>query len=293
MQSRSPCRRSVFGFSFWFVLLGLLAVLPGCGGGGGGGTSGADTTVVGRVLDSANQDLPVANARIEIGGATTTTGADGAFTLRGATIGATAATITPPTGPAQIVAFSPPVARGSNGSFELIINIGQIRGVVLGVNGQPANGAFVTELGTGERVTTGADGSFRLDNVPAGPTSVTAVLLTASVTQAVTVGVGAGDPIQLRLVDDPNPTPPGAPRTIEGRIALSDGASPAGLVVRLLRDQTQIEQTVTAADGSYSFYVPPGTYEIRVAKDLYREAVGRVTVSDPTTPIRVDLALVR
>lgn len=282
-------------YSRWFVLITLalwpLVLLSGCGGGGGGGGS---TTVVGKVLDSRNGDNPVAGATVAIGGASATTIADGSFTIRGASGGATTATITAPGQQAQTIAFSPPVAAsGSTNVGDLILNIGQIRGRVLTPQGQPAVGALVTVIATGDNVLTGADGRFQVDNIPSGTTDVTAVLGTASVTRQVTVGDGVTEIGDLTLVDDPNPNPPGQPKTIQGTITLSDGASATGLTVRLLRNGVDFEQAATNAAGGYEFYVPVGTYGLRVSKPGYQDATGQVTVTNPATPVQADLTLVK
>lgn len=277
-------RHILLGF---FVLPLLLAW--GCGGGGGGG-GGSSTTATGTVLDSAQNDQPVADARVEIGGASTTTGANGTFTLGGSRVGATTATVTAPGGEAQIIALSTPITSGSNGPFELIINIGQLRGRVLAPGGQPANGALVTVIATGDNVTTGPDGVFQIDNLPATTTDVTAVLAIASVTTAVTIGNGVTEIGDLLLVNDPNPNPPGLPRTIDGTVRAGGVLSPNATVL-LLQNGVERERTVTDATGSYSFYVPVGTYVVRATIDGLGTADFAVTVTNTAQPVRQDFAL--
>ena len=268
-------------------------LLAGCGGGGGGG--GGSTIVVGTVLDSANQDQPVAGARVEIGGASATTGADGGFRITGARAGATTAIITPANGTPQTVGLPVAITPGvPNGVGELFINIGQISGVVLTPQGQPAAGAFVSIIETGDNVTTSADGRFLVPNVPAGPTQIVVVLGTAAATVTVTVAAtGVTDAGQIRLVDDPNPNPPGGPVTLTGTVRLSDNAGPEGTIVILLRNGVEIERGPTNSAGVYNFYVPVGTYTIVGRRAGYADATVPATVTNPSQPLTVDLTLNR
>lgn len=270
------------------VLAGLLLfplLLGGCGGGGGGGGTG--TTVTGRVLDSAQNDAPLAGARVQIGGASTTTNPDGTFTLRGAPGGANTAVITPAGGAPQTIAFQPPVSpSGATNIGDLIINLGQIRGRVLTPDGQPAAGALVTVIATGDNVTTEADGRFQIDDLPATQTEVTAVLGTASVTVQITIGNGVTELGDLRLVNDPNPNPPGLPSTIVGTVRGGGGAL-AGVRVELLQNGLTREATTTDAAGNYGFYVPVGSYVVRVAG----APDANVAVTNPAQPVRRDFSL--
>lgn len=274
------------------VLFGLL--LAGCGGGGGGG-GGPETTVSGTVLDSRNADRPVAGATVAIGSASTTTDAEGKFLLRGAPIGATTAIVTPPGGEPQTIAFSPPIAAGPNGRFDLIINIGQLRGRVLDPQGQPAGNALVTVVSTGDNVTTGPDGLFQVDNIPTNApgetTEVTAVLGTASVSRSVTVGNGVTDVGDLTLVDDPNPNPPGGPATIVGTVTQSTGGPAAGATIILRQGSVERERTTTDANGNYGFYVPIGSYAVRAVKAGFQDAEVGATVTNPSQPVRADIVL--
>lgn len=65
-----------------FVAVSLILVIAGCGGGGGGG----GTTLTGRVVNGAT-DAPLQGARVALGSASTTTAADGTFTLTGVLVG--------------------------------------------------------------------------------------------------------------------------------------------------------------------------------------------------------------
>ena len=278
--------------SFLTLMFGLL--LAGCGGGGGGGGPvGGNTTVTGVVRDSRAADAPVAGARVEIGGVATTTGQDGTFSLRGAQVGASSAVVTAPGGQPQTISFSPPVAPGSN-SLLLTINIGQIRGRVIDPQGQPVANAVVIVVATGDQVRTAADGTFLVPDIPATVTDVTAVFGTQSATRA---GVdvqdnGVTDIGDLQLQNDPNPTPPGPPATINGIVTAGDGGATTGAIVILYQNGVEVER-YTAQGGAYSFYVPIGTYTVVATLSGYQNAQTTATVTNPAAPLRVDLTLSR
>jgi hypothetical protein len=277
------------------LVVGLL--LAGCGG-GGGGASAVATTVSGVVQDSSLNDQGVGGATVAIGGVTTTTTSAanattanplGSFTIQNAPVGATTAVITPSGKPAQTVAFAPSVSAGVNPPVQLFINIGQIGGTIQLPNGTPAAGAFVSVAVNGDNVQAATDGTFLIINVPLGATTLTAVLGTASLTQAVTVtnGVTALGPI--KLVDNPNPNPPGPPATITGRALLggSAGGAAPGTNVFLLSNGTQIEVSVTDSAGNYSFYVPVGTYSLKFGHTGYQTTSQDVAVMNPSAPVVV------
>ena len=272
--------------------------LSGCGGGGGGGGGGkTSTTVTGQVLDSANADAGVGGASVTIGGAsaTTTTSANattenpvGTFTIQNASVGASVATVTQAGGTAQQIAFSPPVSAGTNAAIALYINIGEISGKVLLPTGAPASGAFVSSSVNGDNVTTNADGTFLLINVPIGSTTLTAVLGTASATQTVTVSKGVTQVGNITLTEESTgANPPTPPYDIIGKVALSGGAVASGGQVFLLSGGNQLEVTTTDANGQYTFYVPVGAYQLQYQFNGYVTASANVSVTAPSTPLTV------
>lgn len=73
-------KQVVMAFAAMVVTV-LIAVLVNCGGGGGGSSSGATTgTIVGKVSNNTT-GAPLANASVSDGTASTTTGADGSYSL--------------------------------------------------------------------------------------------------------------------------------------------------------------------------------------------------------------------
>jgi hypothetical protein len=286
------------------MMLLLALTVVGCGGGGGGST-GATNVVTGIVLDSRQQDTAVGGATVTIGGKTTTTvtvdqananNPVGSFRLENVELGANTAVITAPGQQPQTIVFSPPVGPGTNPALELLINIGQITGRVLGPNGQPARDAFVSDEQTAQVVQTDAEGRFLIELVPLGPNRLTAVLGTASGTKEIEVGDGVTDAGDITLVDDPVTTPPGPPYTVGGKVTLADdpgnAAAARGTDVIVLRNNIQIEVTTVNNDqGTYFLYLPPNNYTLRFRRSSYVDLDVPVTVTNPNQPVTVDVTL--
>ena len=127
-------------------VLALLFLAAGCGGGSDKTDSGATrfATVLGIVKDSLLGDRGVSGATIDLGGVsigTTTTDQAaasggtlevGQFTLRNVPVGTDTAKVTLPSGEVQNIAFYPPIGAGTNADVEIVVNIGQVRGTILG-----------------------------------------------------------------------------------------------------------------------------------------------------------------
>jgi hypothetical protein len=275
-------------------LLCAVFLAGGCGSGGGG--TDLQNQVSGLVRDSANSDNPVANATVTIGGKTATTATDGSFTIQGASLGSTTAVVTAPSQAAQTIGFDTPVTAGSVSGLILTLNIGQIRGKVL-LAGQPVENALVTESGTGFQIATKADGTFLIESIPPGATSIVVVAPTASATKDVTVVNGLTDVGNIVLEADANPNPPGPPGgTLIGKITLSDQTSAtagAGTTVFLLKNGVQVDQALTNSNAEYGFYALPGDgYSVLVRKNTYQDKQSDVfSITDPATPVRKDLTL--
>lgn len=295
-----------------------VAVLTGCGGGGKPGPGTPSSTVSGIVRDSAQGDVQVENATVVIGGVSgttvrrdnVTTGNDvGTFRLVNVPEGVNTAVITflntrviddtttPPKTETftdtQTVAFTPPTIRGGNGPYEFFVNIGQVSGRVLLPDGKPVAGAFVSIAPDGFITETDAAGNFFVENIFPGTIEISGVIGTNSATKSLTIGSGITATGDLTLVSDPNPFPPGFPATILGKVTANNGASGAGATVILSRSGGQIEQVVAGATGDFSFYVPVGDYSVRVLKDGFVDGTASGAVTNPNTPLRLDVAVVQ
>ncbi len=276
------------------LLLTAGLMMGGCGSSGPG--PGVENTVSGLVRDSANRDAAVPGATVVIGGASATTAADGTFVIQKASLGATTATVTAPGQGAQTLGFQPAVGIGTLNGLILTLNIGQIRGKVLLAN-QPVAGAIVTEENTGFSVTTNSDGTFLLDSIPAGATSIIAVAPTATATKILTVVNGLNDVGNIALVVDTNTNPPGPPAaTLVGKITLSDqptAGAAAGTAIFLLQNGVQIDQKVADSSGNYSFYALPGSgYSVLARKNAYGDAASDVfAITNTAISVSKDLTL--
>ncbi|MFM7320979.1 MAG: collagen binding domain-containing protein [Armatimonadota bacterium] len=290
----------------WLAAAWVVVLAAGCGGGGGGG--GARTSVFGMVRDSAANDKEVENAKVEIGGASgTTVNRDranatnpvGSFRFKNPALGANFALVTVSGKEPQKIGFRPAISVGANGELTLYLNIGQIAGRILGTDGKPSASAFVVvegELGSAF-TTTGADGTFFIENIPGGPVRVTASRGPANVALDTTVANGLKEIGDLTLIEDANPDPPGVSRTLVGTITdVADNKPLGGAAVVLLRDDIQVEATTTDADGKYGFVRPVGTYRIKVIAAGYVDFLGEPFAltsanTPPNPPLRKDAAL--
>ncbi len=286
------------------LFLGALALVGGCGG-GNKTDSGAQryARVVGIVRDSLLEDKGLGGARIEIGGivGTTTTLEQasatrevGTFELATVLVGSNLAKVTLPGGEVQTVAFFPAIGPGTNADVEIIVNIGQVTGRILGTDGKPVRGAsvYLTADGPTDSVDSLADGSFLIQNVLPGAAEITAVNGTQSAVVPVTVGKGVTNAGDIALKEDPNPSPQGQPRTLFGKITLApDSAKGSGTILVLQRDGVQYETQTANNEGNYQFYVPAGTYFLQAIRDGYVTGETPIVIADANRPVQADFTL--
>jgi hypothetical protein len=291
---------------FLLALLALPVLLSACGGGSGGNDTGAQrfATVIGIVRDSLLSDQGLSGATIEIGNITGTTttldqaGPDrevGTFELKTVLVGSNTARVTLPGGEVQTIAFFPAIGPGVNADVEIIVNIGQVAGRVVDPEGKPVQGAsvYLTADGPSDSVDTRADGTFLIQNVLPGTVELTAVNGTQSVVKSgVTVDKGVMNVGDIRLVEDPNPNPQGAPRTIFGKVTLApDNRTGQGTILVLLRNGVQFETQTANADGNFQFYVPVGTYTLQTVRDGFLPGEAPITLVDANRPIEQNFTL--
>lgn len=293
--------------SFNYLILSLLivtlfALLTGCGGGGGGGpvVNGKATSVTG-ILLRAEDNSPVVGATVTISGSSTTSAADGSFTLPSVPSNATSATITPkaPDLPRTLIlALTPKVANNLGNIFtsKTGYTASAVGTVAAPINGaqQPVGNATVTIAGT--QVKSGTDGSFRIDHLPVG---LGADLNTAigsittpnfAVKQIFTQNllVAGVNQLGIQLLGAPvGNIPPGVPYTIKGTVTVGGKPAPAGLNVSITASGGQpLGSTTTDASGNYSFWVVTGTYAVTVTSGANSKTV-MVTLITLDAPITV------
>lgn len=153
--------------AFALMLSVWLAATGGCGGGGSDTPAAVSATVSGTVLDDATLQ-PVEGAVVSVGNDSTTTSADGSFSLR-TTAGSK--TIQISRAGYQSLSINRQLLAGSNaiGMLYLRPSLQPGAGAASGTvryRGAPVVGAQVRSGGS--EATTRADGSFTIYNLPAG-----------------------------------------------------------------------------------------------------------------------------
>jgi len=129
----------------------------------------------------------------------------------------------------------------------------------------PVAGATVT-LASLAPVTTRADGSFEVADVPVGDQTIVVEAqkydrYSAHVT--VTPGLPA---LQIEVAPTQSGPPPG-PATISGNVVVTNHSDNSGVTVQGILEATGkvLDTAVSPASGDYGLWVPPGTYTIRVS----------------------------
>jgi hypothetical protein len=264
------------------VVLTALLLVFGCGGGGGGGGGGQTSTVNGRVM-LVGTGQPLTGATVNIGGRSVTTTATGTFTVLNVPVTPAPQMTVTAQGVrtlTQSVPLLTPNEVNDIGDVWVVDSTGEYTAVVTGTvvsaeDFQPVAGATVT-IG-GQRALTGANGSFRISNLPVG-------------LGGPDVRVGRifkqGFPLGEFIIDPPlGPSPPdndlgaiplatavgpipGGPFNIRGTISQAGVQDMSFTTVNLIRDSDQ--QTVgtmtTGADGRYGFWVVAGDYTVRATR---------------------------
>jgi hypothetical protein len=279
------------------VVLGL--IILACGGGGGGVQPGA--TAVGRVLSVETGGPPNPQASVQaLGSSTLTSSSDGSFQLN-VPEGTTSLTVDPRTGVGVWIFATQPIS-GTTDVGDLWIGPERIslRGRVLNsTNSQPVANATVS-FG-GRRGVSGADGRFSLNEVAYSSATQTAFWgivgsVTANgffrvefTTAPHTASGGIVNIGDLLVTPTSDPVPPGQPFNIWGRILPS--AQAPGTIVTLKQNGNAVRIFNVGSDGSYLFWVLPGTYTISFAKGSLTAPDQTVTLTQPNEVIRRDATL--
>ncbi len=154
---------------------------------------------------------------------------------------------------------------------------GDIEGTVKDVAGAAIEGTSIVVAGTGLSATTGSNGYYFIDNVPAGEQEVTASA-DGYYSQTATVKVEEDATVTQDFVLQaitPSPT-----RTVSGTV--KDGTDNALEGATVTIEGTGLS-TTTGSDGSYSISdVEEGTYNITASKSGYSSQTETVTVDSDT-----------
>lgn len=270
-------RRSFHYLMLSALILTLFGLIMGCGGGSNGPVViGKATSVTGIVL-RAEDNTPVVGATVTISGATTTTAADGSFTLASVTSTATSGTLTPkaPDLPRTLtLALTPRITNNLGNIFtsKTGYTASAAGTVAAPINGaqQPVGNATVTIAGT--QVKSGADGSFRIDHLPVGlgadlNTAIGTISAPNFATKQIftqNILIAGVNQLGIQLLGAPvGTTPPGLPYTIKGTVTVSGKPAAAGLNVSISVNNGQaLGSTTTDAGGNYFFWVVTGDYII-------------------------------
>ncbi|MBI3722158.1 MAG: hypothetical protein HY248_06350, partial [Fimbriimonas ginsengisoli] len=197
-----------------------------------------------------------------------------------------------------ITMFSFPPSSGVTDVGDLWVGPTQVTltGKVLdSTNLNPVSGAGVS-FG-GRNGVTADEGSFNLAGVAysdtdqaafwgiAGGVRATGYFFTTFSTapNVASAGVVALPDILITPSNDPNPPPP--PGNIQGRVLASP--SPSGALVSLSSGATIIRVFNVGSDGSYFFWVPPGSYTISFAEGALTAPDVGVTVASQTDVVHV------
>lgn len=167
------------------------------------------------------------------------------------------------------------------------ILLGSVTGTITGNQGELVANAVVTAHFAGKSVTTGSDGRYRLDSLPAGPEFITvdaATYLPAN--RTVQISQGGSVTENFVITRALTPAPGDGPATLEGWV-LTNGAPAVGAEVWILQRN---QRTVTDNNGYYRFDTRSGTVVILARLGNRRGSV-QVTVPPDKTTLAPDIFL--
>lgn len=227
-------------------------------------------TVTGTVTNTAG--APISSASVSSGGNGAITGADGGYTLQ---VSAGSSTLTASLAGYQSASESVTVTAGQSTQAATLqiqpINPGNVTGTVIEGSGQPLSGATVSAVGL--TTSTAADGSYALNNLPAGQTTIKASLTgfqSGSATVTVVAATTTAAPA-ITLVSSSG--------SITGSVKTTAGAAIAGASVGYGGGTA-----TTDANGNYTLTgVPVGTVQLGASASGFQSVTQSVTVSGGAT----------
>jgi hypothetical protein len=233
-------------------------------------TAASVGTVTGKVTNTAG--APIAGASVSSGGNGAITGSDGVYTLQ---LPGGTATLTVALGGYQSASESVTVTAGQTTQAATLqiqpVNPGNVTGSVVNSGGTGLSGASVTAGGLS--TTSAADGSYALNNLPAGQTTIQASLTgfqSGSATVIVVAGTTTAAPV-ITLVSGSG--------SITGSVKNTSGGAIAGASVGFGGGTA-----TTDANGNYTLTgVPVGTVQLVASASGFQSSTQSVTVTGGNT----------
>jgi Domain of unknown function (DUF1929)/Carboxypeptidase regulatory-like domain len=227
-------------------------------------------TVTGKVTNTSG--APIQGASVTFGGNGAVTGADGAFTLQAA---AGSGTLTAALG--GYTSASEPVTLTAGATTQAAtlqlapVNPGNVTGLIVNSGGTGIAGAAVSASGLS--TTSAADGSYTLNNLPAGSTTISASLSGLQSGSATVTVVAA------TTTSAPNIILASGSGSITGTVKSTAGAAIAGASVGFGGGTT-----TTNASGVYTLTgVPVGTVQLVASAAGFQSVTQNVTVTGGAT----------
>ena len=227
-------------------------------------------TVTGKVTNTAA--APISGASVSSGGNGAITGADGGYTLQ---VAPGSATLTASLAGYQSASQTVTATAGQSTTAPPIqlqpLNPGYVTGAVTDGNGSPLAGAAVAAGGLS--TVSAADGSYALNNLPAGQTTISASL-TGFQSGSATVSV-----VAATTTAAPTITLVSGSGSITGTVKNGSGAAISGASVGFGGGTT-----TTDASGVYTLAgVPVGTVQLVASAAGFQSVTQNVTVSGGAT----------
>jgi hypothetical protein len=233
-------------------------------------TAASVGTITGKVTNTAG--APISGASVSSGGNGAITGSDGGYTLQ---VPGGTSTLTAALAGYQSASESVTVTAGQSTQAATLqiqpLNPGNVTGSVVNGSGQGLSGATVTAAGL--TTSTAADGSYALNNLPAGQTTIKASLTgfqSGSATVTVVAATTTAAPA-ITLVSGSG--------SITGSVKTTAGAAIAGASVGYGGGTA-----ITDANGNYTLTgVPVGTVQLVASASGFQSVTQSVTVSGGAT----------
>jgi len=233
-------------------------------------TAASVGTVTGKVTNTAG--APISGASVSSGGTGAITGSDGVYTLQ---LPGGTATLTAALAGYQNASESVTITAGQTTQAATLqiqpVNPGNVTGSVVNSSGTGLSGASVTAGGL--NTTSAADGSYALNNLPAGATTIKASLTgfqSGSTTVTVVAATTTAAPA-ITLVSGSG--------SITGSVKTTAGAAIAGASVGFGGGTA-----TTDANGNYTLNgVPVGTVQLVASASGFQSVTQSVTVTGGNT----------